>query len=161
MLALAFALLLSLASPPPAATATVAASPAPPQAAALPSPGPDDVLIENSGSTNTAGYRIILHSDATADIRENDETVHAKVDPALVASFVAKLRADGPLASLGGGHCMRSVSFGSSTRVAYHGESTGDLSCGASPEGRDLLGDARAIASALGVTTFRARRFPL
>ena len=127
---------------------------------AVPTNDPADIVILNSGSTNIAGYRIVIHPDASADVRSDGATVRKALDPALFAELRAKIASAGPLSEVVTGHCMRSVSFGSFTTVSYRGETSGDLFCRASPAGADLGATVRAIVAKLGVGTiggFRRR----
>jgi hypothetical protein len=129
----------SLATTSPAPPAYDAAPAAPPAAASL---GPDAVLIVNSGSTNVAGYRIVVHKNGTADAYEGPNVVRRTLGPALAANLFAHVERAAPLDALPTAHCMKSASFGSRTIVAWNGRTSGDLTCG----GDDRL---RALASAV------------
>jgi hypothetical protein len=130
--------------------------------ASLPTPGPNDVVVENSGSTNTFGYRILVRPDATVYVLQNGAIHRTIADKADVTHFLAAVKAAGPLSAMTSGHCMRSASFGSSTRITYAGESTGDLTCGAGPAAQDLAAQAQAIVQDVGIPRFRSfRSFPL
>jgi len=144
-------LLLAQTSPAPAAGVT-------PLAAAA-----TDAVIRNSGSTNAAGYTIVLHPDGTAELRQNEATVAKTVAKTQAARLFDALRAMGRLDALPIGHCMRSASFGSTTTVTYAGHTSGDLGCGAGdPNVTTLATAVAAIANQLGATTFGARyRRPL
>ena len=114
---------------------------------------PDEALIVNSGSTNRAGYRLRVYADGTTALQQADAAVRKQVPLGLVKRFFADLRAAGPLDKLPRAACMKSVSFGSSTQVAYRGKTSPDLTCpSASPAERALAVDADALAAAGGVT---------
>jgi hypothetical protein len=166
MIAHFFALLLAQAasaSQPSATPASPAASAVAPAApAAEPSASPGDIVIENSGSTNTAGYRVVVHPDATVDIRRGGVSTHEHADPAHVAHLLATVVAEAPLDAIPSGHCMRSVSFGSVTRVSYDGKTTGDLGCGTTPAARKLSLDVATLVGELHVNALEpGRRRPL
>jgi hypothetical protein len=122
-----------------------------------------DAVIKNSGSTNAAGYTIVLHPDATAELRQNGTTVAKTVAKAQAAKLFDQLHATGRLDALPIGHCMRSASFGSTTTVTYAGHTSGDLGCnGGDPNVIALQTAVAAIANQLGATAFSARyRRPL
>jgi hypothetical protein len=113
----------------------------------------DEALIVNSGSTNTAGYRLRVYADGTTALQQADAALRKHVSAALVKRFFADLRAAGALDKLPRAACMKSASFGSSTQVAYRGKMSPDLTCpSASPAERALAVDADALAAAGGVT---------
>jgi len=143
--------LLAQTSPAPAPTVK------PPVAAAT------DAVIHNSGSTNAAGYTIVLHPDATAELLQNGSTVAKTVAKAQAAKLFDELHAAGRLDALPIGHCMRSASFGSTTTVTYAGHTSGDLGCSGGDANVGALETAvAAIANQLGATAFGARyRRPL
>ena len=112
-----------------------------------------EALIVNSGSTNSAGYRLRVYADGTTALQQGDAAIRKHVPLALVERFFADLRAAGPLDALPRTACMKSASFGSSTQVAYRGKTSPDVSCpSASPAERALAVDATALASAAGVS---------
>ena len=117
----------------------------------VPPLAPDDVLIRNSGSTNTAGYAVVVHADGTAEYEGQHKTVGA----AQVKWLHAKLDEATPFTQLGGAHCMKSASFGSRTTIVYRGESTPDLSCPSTDQSRELMRTIGVILDQLGVSTRR------
>jgi len=117
-----------------------------------------DVLIRNSGSTNTAGYLIVIHADYSADIADGrGGTTKKSVAEPQAKWLFAKLKADLPFTQLGAGHCMKSASFGSFTTIVYNGETTPDLQCPGSDETRELNRTIGVIITQLGIST---RRMP-
>jgi hypothetical protein len=116
-----------------------------------PSYGPDDAVIRNSGSTNIAGYVIVVHPDFSADVYSNGVSDRKTLNAAQAKWLFAKLGEAMPLTSLGVARCMKSASFGSSTTIAYRGQTTPDLSCGGTDATRELARTAAAIVQQLGV----------
>ncbi len=128
-------------------------SASPPVPAARIPTAADEALIVNSGSTNSAGYRLRVYAGGTTALQQGDAAIRKHVPLALVKRFFADLRAAGALDALPRAACMKSASFGSSTHVAYRGKTSPDLSCpSASPKARALAVDADALAAAGGVT---------
>jgi hypothetical protein len=114
------------------------------------------VLIRNSGSTNTAGYIVVIHPDYTADVADgHGGTIKKTVDAPQAKWLFDRLKADMPFAQLGGGHCMKSASFGSYTTIVYDGETTPDLQCPGGPETRELNRTVGVIIGQLGISTRR------
>jgi hypothetical protein len=134
----------------------------------------DGAVIENSGSTNGAGWRMVIRSSgqATTQVlsRHGPETGPASQstpapftpDPALVETFFRDVRAardsNEPPAT-----CMKSASFGSRTMVLWHGWSSGDLSCPGNTGAMGALAqDVSALQSAGHVTPLPLyRRAPI
>jgi len=134
-----------------------------PIAAAAASPVPyvpvpkGGAVILNTGSTNTLGYRISVGQDGSANYVQPGGAVKSGQLPAAVAkNFWSDVRAAMPLSKLHRQMCMKSVSFGVSIYVWWHGERSGDVSCGGS-----LASDAEAVANALGIKTMQGRLIPL
>ena len=123
----------------------------------LPPMRPTDAMIRNSGSTNTAGYTIVVHPDASVDMTVDGELTHASAGVAQVRWLFRKLSAAGPLDAMAGGHCMKSASFGSSTTIAYDGKTSPDLTCGGDAISRELSRTASIIAAQLGAGGPRSR----
>ena len=110
----------------------------------------ETVTIENSGSTNTAGYKIVVSSRGRASYVESGAKPRAQ---ALSLNSTAKLFADVvaamPLASLPVRHGMRSASFGTNTYVIYRGQRSPDLTLPSGPLARALHDDILEIENAL------------
>lgn len=138
-------LLMALALlPSPSASAPAAApSPSVPAGAAV---------IENSGSTNFTGYRVVVMPDGAATVVLGSRApATGHVSAAQAGKFFADLKAAGPLDSLELEHCAKSVSFGTSTFVTWNGKRSADISCGGGPSATALLSDAQAIVVELHV----------
>jgi hypothetical protein len=113
--------------------------------------GPDDAVIRNSGSTNVGGYVVVVHPDFSVDVYVNGGTQRTTVAPAQAKWLFAKLNEAMPLPDLAVTHCMKSMSFGTRTTIAYKGQVTPDLSCGGSDQTRELSRTAAIIVDQLGV----------
>ncbi|MGC1985037.1 MAG: hypothetical protein WA668_06565, partial [Candidatus Cybelea sp.] len=97
----------------------------------------DSAVIENSGSTNTLGYRIEVRSDGSATLAMvHGPSASASPSPAkpfTVSSGIAKQF----FADLAAARqsktvtepCMKSASFGSATYVTWQGWRSSDLTC--------------------------------
>ncbi len=117
----------------------------------------DGAVIVDSGSTNTAGYRIEIWSDGTATIAPHRRG--AAPGPAqpfsvlggVTARFFADLKA-AKAANVTGSPCMKSASFGTTTRATWHGWTSPDLDC---PSENALLSavihDVNLIRAASGI----------
>jgi hypothetical protein len=125
-----------LAQPLPASTTATPATEGSPASALQIEPG--DAVIRNSGSTNTSGYTIVVHPDFSADVYEQGAARHATIIEPQAKWLFARLKENQPLAALGGGHCMKSASFGTTTSIAYNGTTTPDLSCPGRAATREL-----------------------
>ncbi|MBV8147460.1 MAG: hypothetical protein JO092_00045 [Candidatus Eremiobacteraeota bacterium] len=128
-------------------------------------PARDGAVIVDSGSTNTAGYKIELWSDGSGTVtlqnRFGETHGAAKtfaVSSALAQRFFADLKAarDGNAVSE---PCMKSASFGTTTHAQWHGWNSPDLDC---PAGNGLtaalVSDVNAIRSASGIGTMPLHR---
>jgi hypothetical protein len=120
----------------------------------------DGAIIRNSGSTNSAPYSILVWSDGAARWMAGDQQKDFTIDPGLAKRFIEDAQAmrRNPGTPVG---CMKSVSFGTSTSVTYHGWTSNDLECPAQSSAAQALSqDARSIVGAAGVMPAR-RRIPL
>lgn len=101
----------------------------------------DGAVIVDSGSTNTSGYRIQVWSDGSASIVLQKRGVTQGVSkpfavtPSVATQFFANLKAV-RTANVNTLPCMKSASFGTTTRVSWHGWSSPDLDC---PSDRAVL----------------------
>ena len=120
----------------------------------------ETVTIENSGSTNTAGYKIVVSSRGSASYVESGAKPRAH---ALSLNATAKLFADVaaamPLTALPVRHGMRSASFGTDTYVIYRGQRSPDLTTPTGPRATALYGDILAIEKALHIGNHLRRPF--
>jgi hypothetical protein len=106
-------------------------------------------VILNTGSTNAAGYRIVVQLSGSVEYVAASRRDTATIDDRLAAKFFSDLKAAGPLQDLQTTPCMKSVSFGTSLFVWWeHGRSP-DLSCSSGEQARAVAADASQIAAAL------------
>ena len=118
-----------------------------------------DAVIVRSRSTNTAGWELHVTPNGHTTLNQADLPVRRTVSVALTTRFFRDLHAAGNLARLPVSFCMKSVSFGTTTRIVYHGVTSPDLSCpGRSNAARVLMSDADALANAAGVSIAPAPR---
>ena len=121
---------------------------------------PDTATIVNSGSTNFTGYTIQVRSDGSASAQVSNRGVDAAstpkpftLDAVTTKQFFADLSAAQASKSITE-PCMKSASFGSTTRVTWHDWSSPDLTCPpGNATGAALIHDVQAIATASGVKT--------
>ncbi|HEX4013853.1 MAG TPA: hypothetical protein VHX17_08200 [Candidatus Cybelea sp.] len=128
----------------------------------------DSAVINNSGSTNTLGYRIEVRTDGSATVA----MVHGpgaspspqkafSVSAATVKQFFSDLAAAREAKSVTE-PCMKSASFGSSTYVTWQGWRSADLTCPPSDaQGKALVGDVEQIRTAAGVSANPLRQGPV
>lgn len=130
-------------------------------------PAGDSAVIVNSGSTNTAGFRIAVDRSGNAEYttvsrrpipppatQPDTGPARRPVPHELVQRLYTDLEAAKPLASLPHPRCMKSVSFGTRLTIQWGDTETPDLSCGdgSNPKLRALIRDANEI-----VALFRAK----
>jgi len=119
----------------------------------------DGAVIVDSGSTNTSGYRIEIWSDGNATIvLQNRGVAHSTakpfaVAPAVAAQFFANLKA-ARTANVNTLPCMKSASFGTTTRVTWHEWTSPDLDCPSDHAVLDaLIASVNKIRAASGIGT--------
>ena len=112
---------------------------------------PPDAFVVNSGSTNTFGYSIDVPRTGDASYTQGDQTGHGPIPAEVVKKFYADIDAASPLANLPRGHCMRSASFGTRTRITVGNDQSPDVDCAGNDLAAALRDDAKAIAAALGI----------
>jgi len=135
-------------------------------AAATASPAPEPkgtavaasaAVIINSGSTNTAPYKIVVTPDGTARIQmQAVDTVTKTLSEATVKSFFSDIRAAMPLDAINMQPCMKSASFGTSTFVRFEAKQTPDLQCASGSAAERLSADVEKITAELGVNALRS-----
>jgi hypothetical protein len=107
----------------------------------------DSAIIINSGSTNTAGFRIQVNPSGEAVYTPQPrrakppaeiqmKPVTRQLPPALIKRFFTELDAGKPLGSLPSQRCMKSASFGTTLVIEYGDQKTPDLSCGNQQDSR-------------------------
>ena len=118
----------------------------------LPMPAGAAVIL-NTGSTNGAGYRIVIQRSGTAEFVIGAQRTIANVSPSLASKFFLHMGAAMPLSDVRVMHCMKSASFGSSLFVWWRGQRSPDLSCPGSEQSSAIAHDAAQVAAALGIST--------
>jgi len=95
--------------------------------------------IVDSGSTNTAGFRILVQRSGEAEQTQTprrygpqtaSKARKRQLPRALVDRFYSDLDAAKPFSALPEQHCMKSASFGTTLSIEFAGEKTPDLNCG-------------------------------
>jgi hypothetical protein len=94
---------------------------------AAPVPSGSAVIV-NSGSTNAPGYRIVVLPGGVATL-DNASPKQVALPPATARAFFHDLSTATPLRALHVDGCMKSASFGTTTRIEWRGQSSPDLSC--------------------------------
>lgn len=120
----------------------------------------DGAVIVNSGSTNSLGYRIEIWSGgkATVVLRNRAGSTQGAskpfaVAPSVTMKFFADLKAV-RAAGVNSLPCMKSASFGTTTRVNWHDWTSPDLDCPADDASLNaLIGSVNAIRAASGIGT--------
>src|SRR5579863_3149375 len=128
-------------------------------------PAADSAVIVNSGSINTAGFRISVDASGEAqytvtprksgpNLGEKPAAAQRHISGDLVKRFYSDLDAAKPLASLPHPHCIKSASFGTRLTIEFGDSETPDLSCGDGENAKlhALIQDADEI-----VALFRAK----
>ncbi|MGB7281011.1 MAG: hypothetical protein WBE13_02020 [Candidatus Acidiferrum sp.] len=95
--------------------------------------------ITQSRSTNTLGYRIVIHVDGSATAEIGGANSALRSEPSRSQQFPAGavdtktlrrlLTEIGDVSKIPTGRCAKSVSFGTRTHVTYAGRTSGDLQC--------------------------------
>ena len=95
--------------------------------------------ITQSRSTNTRGYKFVIHNDgsATAEIGgagfalPNDPSRSQQFPPGAIDTKTLRrlLTEIGDVSKIPTGGCAKSVSFGTRTQITYAGKTSGDLQC--------------------------------
>jgi hypothetical protein len=135
-------------------------------AAVAAAPERDSATIVNSGSTNMMGFAIQVFSDGTGTAGAADRSGTPLASPkpfALQAGVAATFFTDLATARQDRAAvqpCMKSASFGSTTRVIWHDWTSPDLSCPpAGSASAALLHDVETITAAAGVAQSPRHRF--
>ena len=108
-------------------------------------------VITNSGSINTIGYRIYVSPDGKVSYVDGHGSGQGQLSEKLTERFFYHLAEARPLSALPEEHCVKSVSFGTSTYLALGGDRSPDLSCPGSDKVQDLEDAIHAITGTLGI----------
>jgi hypothetical protein len=99
--------------------------------------GGDLATIIQSGSTNTIGYKLVIHRDGSAAGMDNSsgspraQVVRREYPAGTIATDKLQrlLAAIGDVSKIPIGACMKSASFGTTTEISYAGKVSGNLQC--------------------------------
>jgi len=94
-----------------------------------PGAGGDLATIIQSRCTNFLGYNVVVHNDgsATVEIRGGTQQFPpGTIDTTTLRGLLTKI---GDVSKIPTGVCMKSASFGTTTKIAYAGRTSGDLQC--------------------------------
>ncbi|WP_218080374.1 hypothetical protein [Anthocerotibacter panamensis] len=106
-------------------------------------------VIINSGSTNTAAYRIVITRSGQTHYQSAHQSRSRKLPSTLARKFFAHLANAMPLDQLPAQTtCLKSASFGSTTTVEWAGQRSADLSCTADARAQALYQDVQEITQA-------------
>lgn len=128
-----------------AVPAVLAKAPHKAKSAAAPA---ETAVIENTGSTNTKGYKITVHSGGGAHMDGKALGLPRAMNQKLFHDLAAAM----PLTGLPARHGMRSASFGTRTFITYKGQQSPDLTFGGDARATALKADVDAITQQLCVT---------
>lgn len=150
----ALTLLVACSKPAPKA-ADQPAAPAQTEAAAGPVPQhgmvmTTTIVITNTGSTNTIGYRILIGAGGEASYVSGDGAGNATLPQDMFAKLRGDVDAAKPLSGLPREvSCVKPMSFGTSTFIALGGDRTPDLECPGNDAESALKEDVAAIVAFL------------
>ena len=95
--------------------------------------------ITQSHSTNTRGYKVVIHNDGSATAEIDAASYGPRIDPSRSQRFRPGtidtktlrrlLTAIGDVNRIPTGDCLKSASFGTRTQITYAGKTSGDLQC--------------------------------
>ena len=95
--------------------------------------------IIQSRSTNTRGYKVVIHNDGSATAEIGGANFGLRTEPsrsqqfppgAIDAKTLRRLLTEiGDVSMIPTGGCAKSVSFGTRTQITYASKTSGDLQC--------------------------------
>lgn len=109
------------------------------------------IVITNTGSTNTIGYRVQIEADGHAAYSSGEGSGEAVLPASMFERLTRDIAQASPLARLEVPPCMKSVSFGTSTFIAQDGDRSPDLTCPATGAASALEDDIAAIVGFLNL----------
>ncbi len=123
----------------------------------------DGATIVNSGSTNTAGWRIALRSNGLGTVSGDAVAARSFSVPSDLAVKFLNDAQSARDARSAGRPCMKSASFGTRLNVLWHGWISPDLSCPAASALLAALGNdvSRIVAAANPSGGMRRIRLPI
>lgn len=104
--------------------------------------GNDEVIVEDTGSTNFSGYRMVIEPSGEVNVmaygKDSRHLVYDNgrhnVPPEAAKKLIDDLEAVMPLSGLQTVGCAKSASFGTRTYVTYKGQTSPDIQCMKSEE---------------------------
>ncbi|MEJ0021448.1 MAG: hypothetical protein WDN47_02565 [Candidatus Doudnabacteria bacterium] len=122
-------------------------------------PAPSSVtslaLINNSGSTNALPFAIRIFSDGSASaLVQSNPGQDFKAGTIDTKNLLSLLQKAGDVSKLKE-HCVKSVSFGTSTIITYNGKTSGDISCSTTGAAKDLYDFINQIEQQLKISANR------
>jgi len=118
-------------------------------------------VISKSRSTNSPAYRVVVRNDGSGTAEIGGANVAGGSEPGRSQTFTAGsidsqtlrrlLTEVGDVTSIPTGHCVKSVSFGTTTQITYEGKTSGDLQCVRRPAPGD---DQSRFQAAQDLATF-------
>jgi len=95
--------------------------------------------ITQSGSTNTRGYKVVIHNDGSAIADISGADFGLRTEPSRSQQFppgaidtktLRRLLTEvGDVSRIPTGYCAKSASFGTRTQITYASKTSGDLQC--------------------------------
>lgn len=121
----------------------------------------DEILIANSGSTNTPSSMLTINPDGGGSIRYEkghwpfgsykDRTFPAHTfEINQFKTLIAEIKDMRAIPNHG---CPKSISFGSTITITYHGEKSGDISCLSMEDGKVLYDLRLLVQNTYGLIT--------
>jgi hypothetical protein len=96
-------------------------------------------IITQSGSTNSRGYKVVIHNDGSATAEIGGANFGLRTEPSRSQQFppgtidtktLRRLLIQiGDVSRIPTGSCAKSVSFGTRTQITYASKTSGDLQC--------------------------------
>jgi hypothetical protein len=96
-------------------------------------------IITQSGSTNSRGYKVVIHNDGSATAEIGGTSFAFRTEPSRSQEFPPGtidtktlrrlLTQIGDVSRIPIGSCAKSVSFGTRTQITYASKTSGDLQC--------------------------------
>lgn len=109
------------------------------------------ILITDTGSTNTFGYRVTIDASGVAAFSSGAGSGRTTLPGLLFAQLKHDIAAASPLASLTPPACMKSASFGTSTFISIGSDRSPDLSCPGTDKVQALEQDISQIVEYLKI----------
>jgi hypothetical protein len=96
-------------------------------------------VLTQSGSTNSRGYKVVIHNDGSATAEIGGTSFAFRTEPSRSQQFPSRtidtktlrrlLTQIGDVSRIPIGSCAKSVSFGTRTQITYASKTSGDLQC--------------------------------